>query len=103
MLGNDVLKVQTCDDLIVIKCGKILLNEKSSWTFFPKGIPMMLNCFVIDKYDQLHGFVMYDVMWAIGRVFRENDYSFQLSDLSALIFLWPGLTIIAPNILMIKP
>ena len=34
---------------------------------------MMLNCFDIDK---LHGFMMHRVMWAVGRISQENDYSF---------------------------
>ena len=32
---------------------------------------MLLNCFGIDKYDKLHGFVMY------GHISHENDYTFQ--------------------------
>ena len=36
---------------------------------------MMLNWFGIDKYDKLHGFMMYGVMWAVGRVLRENYHS----------------------------
>ena len=44
---------------------------------------MMLNCFDIDKYDKLHGFMMYGVMLAVGRVSHENDYSFQFSNVGS--------------------
>ena len=37
----------------------------------------MLNCLGIDK---LHGFIMQSVMLAVGRISRENYYSFQFSN-----------------------
>ena len=77
--------MQTCDDLIVTKCGKIWLNGKSSETFH-KRIPMMSNCFGIDKFDKLHGFMMYGVRWTVGHVSRENDYSFQFSNVGSYVY-----------------
>jgi len=44
---------------------------------------MTLNYFGIDKYVKLHGFMMYDVMLAVGRISRENYYSFQCSNVGS--------------------
>jgi len=41
---------------------------------------MMLNCFGIDK---LHDFMMHSVMLAVCRISRENDYSFQFSNVGS--------------------
>ena len=77
--------VQTWHNLIVIKCEEILIKWKNSWTFHQK-IPMMLNCFGIDKCDKLHGFIMYGVIWAIGCVSPKYYYSFQFSNAGSYAF-----------------
>ena len=45
---------------------------------------MMLNCFGIDKYDKLHGFMMHSVILAVCRISCENDYSFVFQMLAAM-------------------
>jgi len=59
-----------------------------------KNTSIMLNCFGIDKYDKLHGFMMYGVMWVVGPVSRENDYSFQFSNVGSYdVIVWISYTI----------
>ena len=41
-----------------------------------------VNCFGIDK---LHGFMMHCVILAVGRLLRENYYSFQLSNVGSYV------------------
>ena len=36
---------------------------------------MMLNCFGIDKYDRLHGFMIHNAMLAVCRISRKYYYS----------------------------
>ena len=48
----------------------------------------MLNCFGIDKYGQVLGFMLYGVMWAVGHVLHENDYSFQFSNVGIYEYVY---------------
>jgi len=48
---------------------------------------MMLNCFGIDKYDKLHGFMIHSVMLSVCRISHENDYSFQFSNVGSYVYV----------------
>ena len=48
---------------------------------------MMLNCFGIEKYDKLHGFIMYGVMWTLGHISCKNNYSLQFSNVGSYAVL----------------
>ena len=51
------------------------MEEENS---FHKRIPMMLNCFGIDTYDKLHGFMIHSVMLAVFRMKMITLSNFQM-------------------------
>ena len=80
---------------LLLNVGEIWLIEEKSWTFH-KRIPMMLNCFGIDK---LHGFMMHSVMLAIGHISCENYYSFQFSNVGSYAKCQSANSVFGPMVL----